>query len=131
MEEILDKISNGECAYLDFIKPLHEKMGFVEVKPAEQKPPTPPSQAQLEFAKKLALNAKLELPKDIETSWKICREFIEMAKKKQPILPPNEKQLNLAKKLADDNKVELPKDLENNWKICSDFISKYIKKSSK
>ena len=29
MEEILDKISNGECAYLDFIKPLHEKMGFV------------------------------------------------------------------------------------------------------
>ena len=131
MEEILDKISNGECSYLDFIKPLHEKMGFVEIKPAEQRPPTPPSQAQLELAKKLALNAQLELPKDIETNWKICSEFIEMAKKKQPILPPNEKQLNLAKKLADDNKVKLPKDLETNWKICSDFISKYIKKSSK
>ena len=106
-------------------------MEFVEIKPAEQKPPTPPSQAQIEFAKKLALNAQLELPNDIETNWKICSEFIEKAKKKQPISPPNEKQLNLAKKLADDNKVELPKDLENNWKICSDFISKYIKKSSK
>lgn len=131
MEEILDKISNGECSYLDFIKPLHEKMEFVEIKPAEQRQPTPPSQAQIEFAKKLALNAQLELPNDIETNWKICSDFIEMAKKKQPISTPNEKQLNLAKKLADDNKVELPKDLENNWKICSDFISKYIKKSSK
>lgn len=124
MESVLDEISDGKVGYLDFIKPLHEKMGFEEPSSGETKPP---SQKQLEWAKNLATNLNIELPKDIEKSWKICSEFIEKNKDKD-IRPPSEKQIVLAKKLAQSNNVELPKDVEKNVKVCSKFIDKYIKK---
>ena len=46
MEGVLDEISDGKVNYLDFIKPLHEKMGFKELNSGETKPP---SEAQLNF----------------------------------------------------------------------------------
>ncbi|MDD7422169.1 hypothetical protein [Campylobacter hominis] len=124
MESVLDEISDGKVDYLDFIKPLHEKMGFKELNNSTTKPP---SEKQLEWAKKLASNLKIELPKGIGDDWKICSNFIEKNKDKD-VRPPTEKQLALAKKLADSNKVELPKDIEEDMKICSKFIDKYIKK---
>ncbi|HDX6250496.1 TPA: type IA DNA topoisomerase [Campylobacter fetus subsp. venerealis] len=124
MESVLDEISDGKVGYLDFIKPLHEKMGFEEPSSGETKPP---SQKQLEWAKNLAANLNIELPKGVEEDWKICSEFIEKNKDKD-IRPPSEKQLAFAKKLASDNKVELPKDIEKDMKICSKFIDKYMKK---
>lgn len=124
MESVLDEISDGKVGYLDFIKPLHEKMGFEEPSTSKVKPP---SDKQLEWAKNLASNLNIELPKGIEEDWKICSEFIEKNKDKD-IRPPSEKQLAFAKKLASDNKVELPKDIEKDMKICSKFIDKYMKK---
>lgn len=44
MEGVLDEISDSKVNYLDFIKPLHEKMGFKELSSGETKPP---SEAQL------------------------------------------------------------------------------------
>ena len=124
MESVLDEISSGKVNYLDFIKPLHEKMSFKKINSGETKPP---SEKQLEWARNLSKNLNIELPKDIEKSWKICSEFIEKNKDKD-IRPPSEKQIALAKKLAQSNNVELPKDIEKNVKVCSKFIDKYIKK---
>lgn len=99
-------------------------MSFKKINSGETKPP---SEKQLEWARNLSKNLNIELPKDIEKSWKICSEFIEKNKDKD-IRPPSEKQIALAKKLAQSNNVELPKDLEKNVKVCSKFIDKYIKK---
>lgn len=123
MEEVLDEISAGEQEYLNFIKPLHEKLGNVEVKEQEKKI-SPPSPKQLEFAKQLAQKTGLELPSNIEEDYKICNEFIEKAKAQ---VPPSPKQIELAKKLANDKKVDLPKNYEKSLEICSKFIDKHIK----
>ena len=123
MEEVLDEISAGKQQYLNFIKPLHEKLGNVEVT-AQEKKISPPSQKQLEFAKQLAQKTGLELPDSIEEDYKICNEFIEKAKAQ---VPPSQKQIELAKKLANDKKVDLPKNYEKSLEICSKFIDKHIK----
>ena len=123
MEEVLDEISAGKQEYLNFIKPLHEKLGNVEVKEQEKKI-SPPSPKQLEFAKQLAQKIGLELPSNIEEDYKICNEFIEKAKAQ---VPPSPKQIELAKKLANDKKVDLPKNFEKSLEICSKFIDKHIK----
>lgn len=123
MEEVLDEISAGKQEYLNFIKPLHEKLGNVEVKEQEKKI-SPPSPKQLEFAKQLAQKTGLELPSNIEEDYKICNEFIEKAKAQ---VPPSPKQIELAKKLANDKKVDLPKNYEKSLEICSKFIDKHIK----
>lgn len=78
MESVLDEISNGNVSYLDFIKPLHEKMGFKKLSSSEIKPP---SEKQLEFAKKLASEQNLPLPQGIEQDYKICSAFIDRLQK--------------------------------------------------
>lgn len=123
MENVLDEISSGNVSYLDFIKPLHEKMGFKELSTGQT---NPPSEKQLEWAKNIAQNLKISLPNGIENSWKICSDFIEKNKDKV-VTPPTDKQLSFAKKLAKDNNTELPKDIEKDSSICSKFITKYTK----
>lgn len=131
MEEVLDKISNGECAYLDFIKPLHEKMGFIEIKPAEEKAPIPPSEAQINYAKKISEAIGIELPNDYELDYRICKDFIEKNSKKMPAKAPSQKQINFAKSISEKAGIELPKDYDKDIKICSDFIEKNKSKISK
>jgi len=124
MESVLDEISDGKVNYLDFIKPLHEKMGFKELSSGETKPP---SEAQLNFAKSIALDLKIALPGNIETDWKICSDFINKNKDKA-IRPPSDKQIKLAQDLAKDKKLELPKGYDTDLKICKAFIEKALKK---
>lgn len=124
MESVLDEISNGKVDYLDFIRPLHEKMGFKELNDSIQKPP---SEKQLEWAKNIAHSLNMQLPDGIEKDWKICSNFIDKNKDKV-IVPPSEKQIELAKKLSKDKGMALPKDYEKNLRICKDFINKAIKK---
>lgn len=124
MEGVLDEISDSKVNYLDFIKPLHEKMGFKELSSGETKPP---SEAQLNFAKSIALDLKIALPGNIETDWKICSDFINKNKDKA-IRPPNDKQIKLAQDLAKDKKLELPKGYDTDLKICKAFIEKALKK---
>ncbi len=124
MEGVLDEISDSKVNYLDFIKPLHEKMGFKELSSGETKPP---SEAQLNFAKSIALDLKIALPGNIETDWKICSDFINKNKDKA-IRPPRDKQIKLAQDLAKDKKLELPKGYDTDLKICKAFIEKALKK---
>ncbi|HDX6258484.1 TPA: type IA DNA topoisomerase [Campylobacter fetus subsp. venerealis] len=124
MESVLDEISSGKVSYLDFIKPLHEKMGFKELNNSQT---NPPSEKQLEWAKNIAQNLKISLPNGIENSWKICSDFIEKNKDKV-VTPPTDKQIELAKKLSKDKGMALPKDYDTNLKICKEFIDKAIKK---
>ncbi|WP_298024800.1 type IA DNA topoisomerase [uncultured Campylobacter sp.] len=124
MESVLDEISIGKVNYLDFIKPLHEKMGFKELSNGETKPP---SAAQLDFAKSIASNLKIALPDGIETDWKICSDFINKNKDKA-IRPPSDKQIKLAQDLAKDKKLELPKGYDTDLKICKAFIEKALKR---
>lgn len=124
MENVLDEISSGNVSYLDFIKPLHEKMGFKELSTGET---NPPSEKQLEWAKNIAQNLKISLPNGIENSWKICSDFIEKNKDKV-VTPPTDKQIELAKKLSKDKGLSLPKGYDTNLKICKEFIDKAIKK---
>ena len=124
MEGVLDEISDSKVNYLDFIKPLHEKMGFKELSSGETKPP---SEAQLNFAKSIALDLKIALPGNIETDWKIYSDFINKNKDKA-IRPPSDKQIKLAQDLAKDKKLELPKGYDTDLKICKAFIEKALKK---
>ena len=124
MEGVLDEISDSKVNYLDFIKPLHEKMGFKELNSGETKPP---SEAQLNFAKSIALDLKIALPGNIETDWKIYSDFINKNKDKA-IRPPSDKQIKLAQDLAKDKKLELPKGYDTDLKICKAFIEKALKK---
>ena len=124
MEGVLDEISDGKVAYLDFIRPLHEKMGFKELSSGETKPP---SEKQLEWAKSIAKDLNIALPSGIEIDWKICSNFIEKYKDKV-VMPPSDKQIELAKKLSKDEGLSLPKGYDTNLKICKEFINKMIKK---
>lgn len=124
MEGVLDEISDGKVNYLDFIKPLHEKMGFKELNSGETKSP---SEAQLNFAKNIASDLKIALPDGIEADWKICSDFINKNKDKA-IRPPSDKQIKLAQDLAKDKKLELPKSYDTDLKICKAFIEKALKK---
>ncbi|MGX7835292.1 type IA DNA topoisomerase [Campylobacter fetus subsp. venerealis] len=124
MEGVLDEISSGKVAYLDFIRPLHEKMGFKELSNGEIKPP---SEKQLEWAKSIAKDLSIALPSGIEADWKICSNFIEKNKGKV-VMPPSDKQIELAKKLSKDKGLALPKGYDTNVKICKEFINKAIKK---
>jgi len=124
MEGVLDEISDGKVNYLDFIKPLHEKMGFKELNSGETKSP---SEAQLNFAKNIASDLKIALPDGIEADWKICSDFINKNKDKA-IRPPSDKQIKLAQDLAKDKKLELPKGYDTDLKICKAFIEKALKR---
>ena len=124
MEGVLDEISDGKVNYLDFIKPLHEKMGFKELNSGETKPP---SEAQLNFAKSIASDLKIALPDGIEADWNICSDFINKNKDKA-IRPPSDKQIKLAQDLAKAKKLELPKGYDTDLKICKTFIEKALKR---
>lgn len=124
MESVLDEISSGKVNYLDFIKPLHEKMGFKELNSGETKPP---SEDQLNFAKSIASDLKIALPDGIEADWKICSDFINKNKDKA-IRPPSDKQIKLAQDLAKDKKLELPKGYDTDLKICKAFIEKALRR---
>lgn len=114
MENTLDKITESKATYLDFIKPLHAKMNNFIPNKIEKKPPT---QAQIDFAKKLASANNIELPKNALDSMKECCDFIEKHNR------PSEKQIDFAKKIAESLKINLPKDLEKSSKVCMEFIA--------
>lgn len=114
MENTLDKITESKATYLDFIKPLHAKMNNFIPNKIEKKPPT---QAQIDFAKKLASANNIELPKSALDSMKECCDFIEKHNR------PSAKQIDFAKKIAESLKINLPKDLEKSSKVCMEFIA--------
>lgn len=128
MENVLDEISKGKLGYLDFIKPLHEKMEFKHISTMDNQTKIPSSQKSLEYAQNLAQSTGLELPKEAYEDYKICTAFIDKAKK---LKPPTQKQIELVQKIAQSNNIELPKNYQSSMEICSKFIDKHIKKNNK
>ncbi|WP_096024802.1 type IA DNA topoisomerase [Campylobacter lanienae] len=126
MEAILDEISQGKLSYLDFIKPLHEKMEFNPISTNENQVKIPPSPKSLEYAKNLAQSTGLEIPSQAYEDYKICKEFIDKAK---ALKPPTQKQIELVEKIAKSNNIELPKNYQTSVEICSKFINKHLKKN--
>ena len=129
MENVLDLISKGEANYLEFIKAIHEKMGFAKINEANN----PPSQKSLDYAKIIAQTLKLELPLDIEKDYKICSNFINEYKDKMPKKQskPSEKQILLVEKLAKEKGLPLPNHYKEDMQICSEFISQQLQKNTK
>ncbi len=68
-----------ELQYIDFIKPLHQKMEFIHIDDSDQI--RKPSEKQIAFAEKLAKENNLELPKDYKENIKVCMDFLEKLKK--------------------------------------------------
>ncbi|GAB0173901.1 DNA topoisomerase I TopA [Helicobacter trogontum] len=125
MEEILDLITESKATYLDFIKPLHARMGYAIPQKRETKKPTP---KQIELATKIAKENNIELPSEVLESMKICSDFIDKHKQENS---PTEKQLDYAKKIAENKGIALPKEVEISFKACSEFINKHKSSTNK
>ena len=125
MENVLDSITKGECSYLDFIKPLHQKMEFAKINALK------PSIKQISYAKLLAEKQGLEIPSEIYEDFEVCTSFIEKLKKNEKPTPPSQKQIAFAEKIAKEQNLSLPKNINEDYKICSAFIDKYHKRKDK
>lgn len=122
MENVLDLITKGELNYLDFIKPLHQKMNFAKINSSK------PSENQIKYAESLAKEQSKEIPKEVYEDFKVCTDFITLLKKDSKPTPPSEKQMKFVESLAQKHKLELPKGYKEDYRICSEFISKNAKK---
>ncbi|MCR2095317.1 type IA DNA topoisomerase [Campylobacter upsaliensis] len=126
MENVLDSISRGEVSYLDFIKPLHQKMQFIKINNEEKAP----SEAQIALLNKLAKEQNVKLDEEVFLKANLAKKNIEELLKNS-IKAPSPKQIALAEKLSQDKKIELPKGYKENMKICSAFIDKCFKEGKK
>ncbi|EAK2502813.1 type IA DNA topoisomerase [Campylobacter upsaliensis] len=126
MENVLDSISRGEVSYLDFIKPLHQKMQFIKINNEEKAP----SEAQIALLNKLAKEQNVKLDEEVFLKANLAKKNIEELLKNS-IKAPSPKQIALAEKLSQDKKLELPKGYKENMKICSAFIDKCFKEGKK
>ena len=122
MENVLDAISKGEVSYLDFIKPLHQKMNYIKLNDEEKAP----SEAQINLLNKLAKEQDLKLDEEVFLKANLAKQTIDKLLKNNK-RPPTEKQIALCEKLAKDKNLELPKDYKEDMKICSAFIDKCFK----
>ncbi|WP_317364016.1 type IA DNA topoisomerase [Campylobacter helveticus] len=122
MENVLDAISKGEVSYLDFIKPLHQKMNYIKLNNEEKAP----SEAQINLLNKLAKEQDLKLDEEVFLKANLAKQTIDKLLKNNK-RPPTEKQIALCEKLAKDKNLELPKDYKEDMKICSAFIDKCFK----
>ena len=127
MEEMLEAISSNELKYIDFVKPLHQKLGFKNTDLSSQTP----SEKQIEFLQKLCKEQGKEVPQSALENAQECKKLIDELKKTSPKKPPSQKQISLAKSLAEKNKLELPKDYDKDMSVCSKFIDSVFKKGKK
>lgn len=124
MEEVLDKIIIGEKSYLDFIKPLHSKMGNETF---EEKRILKPTEKQIKLMEELSLKLNLELPQEVKENMQLASKWLDKAFKLNKF-KPTEKQIALAKKISNEKKIDLPKDFDIDLDICKKFIERNIKK---
>lgn len=128
MEEVLESISKNQTTYLDFIKSLHEKMGFAKINEEEDRKP---SAKQIQLLEKLSKEQNKEIPKEAYENLSFYNNLIKVLLANAPKKPPSEKQIALAEKQAKENNLELPKGYKEDYKVCTDFIDKCFKKNKK
>ncbi|MBW3243396.1 hypothetical protein KUV57_12050 [Epibacterium sp. DP7N7-1] len=86
----------------------------------------PPSEKQLDLAKRLAAEGNIEIPSAALASSRELSSWIDGAMKKQPPRPPSDKQLALAEQLSEEKGVDLPEKVKASMKECSSFIDKMM-----
>lgn len=124
MENVLDSISKGEIPYIDFIKPLHEKLQFLKLNDEDKAP----SEAQINLLNKLSKEQNIELDKEVFLKANLAKQTIDKLLKSSS-RPPSQKQIDLCEKLAKDKGMDLPKNYKEDMKICSSFIDKCFKQN--
>lgn len=77
MEETLDEVAEGRADWREFIRSIHEKMGFLI---PEQRAPLeikPPSDKQVEFANSIAKKKGIKIPVAALTDWREMSKFLD------------------------------------------------------
>lgn len=127
MEEVLESISNNELKYLDFVRPLHQKLNFINTDESDKTL----SEKQIEFLEKLCKEQGKDVPKEALQDYTLYQKTINELKKTAPKKAPSEKQIKLAQDLAQKNNLALPNDYDKDMSICSKFIDSVFKKAKK
>lgn len=85
----------------------------------------PPSEAQINLAKKLSDQLKIEIPEDVLTNKIACAKFID---KNIASTPPSEAQIKFAKKLASEmeDAKKPSEEIYKSSKLCREFIDKAL-----
>lgn len=89
--------------------------------------PRMPSDKQIAFAEKLALEADQTLPDEARQDAGKLSQWIDARVKAAPPRPPSEKQLAFATRLAQENGVEIPDKVRQEMASCSAFIDQFMK----
>lgn len=77
--------------------------------------------AMLELAQELSIEYNIEMPKDIEKDFKLCKKFLNDCIKQKP---PTDAQMSLANCLAASKNIALPAECFKYAIACDNFIKK-------
>jgi len=96
-------------------------------------PGKPPSEKQLNYARKIAETLGVPLPHGCDDNWRVASKFIDDHKiafenaggGSGGAKPPSEKQINFARMIAEKGKLSLPAGLEDDWRIAREFIDSH------
>lgn len=125
MEKILDLITNGESQYIDFVKTLHERLGFKRIEKRERKPPTI---AQIQLMEKLSNEHNIPIPEIAREEMQECSKWLENAFREQP---PSLAQIKFAEDIFKKTGIPLPKNYKESAQVCKKYIEKNKNKLSK
>lgn len=126
MEKVLDKITNGQAQYIDFVKPLHQKLGFGEINSKREK--KPPTAAQIQLMEKLSKELNIQIPDLARDDSKECSKFLDTAFKNQP---PSLNQIKFAEDISSQTGVSLPKNYKESAEVCKKYIEQNKSKMTK
>lgn len=126
-ELLLDAIATGETTAIDVVDQISSEAEKLMQVLLSKRPAaaTQPSEKQIAFAKKLAVEQSKELPENCETDRGVCSSFIESCMKDKPApekRPPSEKQIEWVKKLMKQHG-DAPKD---GWETDGQLAGKYL-----
>lgn len=138
-ETALDEVVLGKRPALQVVKSVADDAAKIIDVLKSKAPERPaggadgaPSEKKLAFARRLADEKGVPLPKGAETDWKVCSAFIdECLKATGGKLPPSEKQLGFARKLSAEKGIPLPDAATTDAKSCSAFIDRCLASGGK
>ena len=81
-----------------------------------------PTEKQLNYARRLADEFRIELPAEALSSRRACSEFIDS-------VPPSPRQVQFARTIAERHGLELPPQVLSNKRACSEFLDGYQQQS--
>lgn len=126
MEKVLDSITHGQAQYIDFVKPLHQKLGFTKINSKREK--KSPTVAQIQLMEKLSKELNIEIPNIAMEDSKECSKFLDTAFKNQP---PSLNQIKFAEDISAQTNISLPKNYKESAEVCKKYIEHNKSKMTK